>query len=244
MPTRTDHRSGAHPTGWSPALRSLYVFGVVAGAGLAGAHGLSLLRGCGPGDLPDVLLGLLLGIFAADLISGFVHWACDSWGDEETPWVGPTLIRSFREHHLHPGGIQDHDWVEVNGEAASAAAVAFVALTPLVVGEPRWLPLGSWAFAWSMIFFAGLANQLHQWAHRRDTPGWIGALQRRGFVLSRRDHARHHSGSHDRAYCISTGWFNGLLDAVGFWRGLEVWVERSTGVRPRAGARKTEQEVL
>jgi len=41
----------------------------------------------------------LAGWLAADLLSGMVHWALDSFGSVRTPLVGPALIRPFREHH-------------------------------------------------------------------------------------------------------------------------------------------------
>jgi hypothetical protein len=33
-------------------------------------------------------------------------------------------------------------------------------------------------------------------------------------VLPPAHHARHHRGGHDRAYCIATGWSNGVLDRL------------------------------
>jgi cation diffusion facilitator CzcD-associated flavoprotein CzcO len=43
--------------------------------------------------------------------------------------VGSTLIHNFREHHRRPQGMLEHDWVDVNGEAATAAAVIFILAT-------------------------------------------------------------------------------------------------------------------
>ena len=46
-----------------------------------------------------------------------------TWGDDHTRWIGPSLIRSFREHHRDPRAMLGHDWIEVNREPAIAASV-------------------------------------------------------------------------------------------------------------------------
>jgi plasmanylethanolamine desaturase len=162
-----------------------------------------------------------------------VHWGCDTWGDERTPWIGPGLIHSFREHHDAPRAMVDHDWIEVNAEPALAASAAFAVLAhPAAQG---WLGERAFvaAFAWSLIAAASLANQLHQWSHAPAPPRAVRALQRAGLVLPPARHARHHRPPHTTDYCITGGWLNPLLDALGFWRGLERAVTRVTGASPR-----------
>jgi ubiquitin-conjugating enzyme E2 variant len=58
-----------------------------------------------------VVLGFILAQFIVDFVSGMLHWACDTWGHFETPIVGPTLIRSFRMHHVDPQDITRHGFV-------------------------------------------------------------------------------------------------------------------------------------
>ena len=187
-----------------------------------------------------LVLGLLAGIAAADLVTGAVHWACDTWGSEKTPWLGQYLIRSFREHHTRPTAMLEHDWVDVNGGAAVGAfagLATFLWLFPESSAYPRA------AFAFGAAFFVALAvvsamaNQLHYWAHAKTAPAAIRRLQRAGFVLSRREHAGHHRAPHAHGYCISTGWLNRPLDAIGFWRGLEKMVTVIFGAQPREGDR-------
>jgi len=177
---------------------------------------------------------VLAGAFVADFATGLVHWVCDTWGDPRTPWVGPGLIASFREHHDDPSAMLDHDWIEVNGEVAIAACAAFALMT-LPISD-AWLSESAFtaAFVWAGISCGALANQLHQWAHVSRPPRAVRRLQRAGLILSRKRHGVHHRAPNTRAYCISTGWSNPLLDAVGFWRALECGVTRLTGAEPRA----------
>ncbi len=216
--------------GW---LRRFYAASIVVVAPLALLHLIELSASVDATTLLPVLLGLLLGLLWADVVTGVVHWACDSWGDEQTPWLGSALIRAFREHHREPREILEHDWIEVNGEVAAAALVAlgllsvapihrFVAAAPLL-----------YALMLGLIIGVGCANQLHQWAHAIHPPAIVRALQVLGLVLTPQRHDRHHRASHARAYCISTGWSNTALDALGFWRGLEAIVSRLTGAKPR-----------
>ena len=169
-----------------------------------------------------------------------MHWACDTWGSDRTRFVGPALIRSFREHHVDPNAMLRHDWVFVNREPGVAAAVGLA----FFVSPAGQSILAGHAFAHgflcSFIGLAGVANQLHAWAHSARPPVIVRWLQARRLILSPAAHARHHRAPHDRAYCISSGWLNAPLDSVGFWRGLERAVGRMTGAEPRATAEPDE----
>lgn len=206
---------------------------ILFGASLASLHLVWLILAASDGGWAAFVPGLLVGILAADLLTGLIHWACDTWGDERTPWLGPHLIRSFREHHRAPRAMLEHDWVEVNREAATAATVAFVLLTFQAPREMLEGHVFAYAFLWALISFSALANQLHWWAHCRRPARLVRALQRSGLILSNSRHARHHRAPHNRAYCISTGWLNPALDAVRFWRALERAISFMTGVQPR-----------
>ena len=204
---------------------------------LGAAQVCALLASLDAHDVLPALLGALAGAVAADAASGLVHWACDTWGDERTPIVGERLIRGFREHHRDPRAMLAHHWVEVNRESAVAAgAVLLLLWLPPVqhalAGQPA-----LHAFALTFIAYGAAANQLHYWAHLDAPPGAVRWLQRRGAILSPARHARHHRAPWTRAYCISTGWLNPLLDAAGAWRALERAVTRITGASPRAVSR-------
>jgi ubiquitin-conjugating enzyme E2 variant len=202
------------------------------------SHAASWLACVDVQDVAPALCGALLGALAADGLTGLVHWACDTWGDERTRWLGPGLIRSFREHHRDPRAMLAHDWIEVNREPATAATAALLLL---------WLPPAqrvldghalAYGFVCWLVAYGAAANQLHAWAHAPAPPRAVRLLQRGGWILSPARHAVHHRAPRTTAYCISTGWLNPLLDASGFWRGLERAVGRLTGAEPRRGGRR------
>jgi hypothetical protein len=214
--TRTG-KSG-RSTGGRP-LRFLLGAAILAFVPLSCVELVRGLRQLAPAVWPGAAAGAALGILAVDAITGVIHWACDTWGSPRTPWLGPGLIRSFREHHRDPTAICRHDWIEVNREPALAAGLGFVllGLLPGWAGEHPALH----AFAWTLLSFGAIANQVHRWAHEARRPAAVRWLQRSGLVLSPARHARHHRVPHAAAYCIANGWLNGPLDALGFWRALE-----------------------
>lgn len=185
--------------------------------------GSSVARFATDGWWLAVLIALPVGVAAIDLLTGIVHWGCDRFGDAETPLVGPLLIRAFREHHVNPGKMVEHDWIETNGEPCFLSAVALAVLAVLAPGVQS----GLWATAvtvvWTMATVGAWANQIHKWAHRPDPPRLARFLQRAGLALRPDEHACHHRAPHDSGYCISTGWMNPLLDRLGLWS----WLERS-----------------
>lgn len=186
-------------------------------------------------------VGAALGLVAIDGVTGIVHWACDTWGDPDTPVVGRLLIEGFREHHRLPQRMLEHDWLVVNREPALGATALLAALAlpgPTRVLEDRPLLAG---FAAAFLFVGAFSNQLHRWAHSPAPPRWVRGLQRAGLVLSPGRHARHHRPPRTAGYCIATGWLNPPLDGLGFWRAAEGAVSALTGARPR-GAGPTQRE--
>ncbi|MCH8133493.1 MAG: hypothetical protein IIA30_13150 [Myxococcales bacterium] len=224
-------RSGKNVAQSGHRVRALYLAAIIAASALGILHLSQLIDLIAPTSWIALLAGLWVGALAADLVTGLVHWGCDTWGDEETPWIGSSLIRWFRAHHREPQAMLEHDWIEVNGAPALAASAAFLVL-PCLGSQSAF----GYAVAWSLIGAGALANQFHQWAHMDSPPLLIRKLQRSGLILSRVRHARHHA-LHTGGYCISTGWLNGLLDATGFWRVLEKSIAFVTGAEPRADAR-------
>ncbi len=163
------------------------------------------------------------GLCLADVISGVVHWAADSYGHARLPIFGG-FVRTFREHHEDQLDITRHDAIETNGDVFIFSSPVHFALmfwvrSPLVLALIFGVFLGSYC-----------NSQIHKWAHTAEPPSWVRALQRFRLFLSPEHHCRHHSGRHESNYCITTGWMNGLLDATRFFRGAE-FVLAKIGIR-------------
>ncbi|HZI79760.1 MAG TPA: fatty acid desaturase family protein [Vicinamibacterales bacterium] len=184
-------------------------------------------------------VAVFAGFVAADFASGLVHWAADTWGRDNCPVIGPRLLVPFRVHHVNPEDFLRRRFVDTNGEVAAitVAVLAVVALVPL---DRPWSGPAA-VFGLAFCGLGSMTNQIHQWSHMPSPPAIVRLLQASGVLLSRRDHAAHHARPHDRHYCITTGWCNRPLDAVGFFRRLECAVTGLTGVAPRHDDRRYER---
>ena len=164
----------------------------------------------------------LPALLAADFAAGLLHWLADTFFTPDSPWVGPSVIRAFREHHVDPGAIARKGRVEVSGQNCFACLPLLALAAAAGVGGVTFV----------LAFTAAIAatNLFHQWAHADlgsgGVPAGVRALQRSGWILGAEHHALHHSGAHDCAYCVTTGWLNPLLDRVDFFGGLERAIRR------------------
>lgn len=171
------------------------------------------------------------GMAAADLASGVVHWAADTWGRESMPILGRRLLHPFRVHHVNPDDLLNRRFLDANGDVAMIALPFLLAMF--------WIPLDETAGRGAVAFLLGLwgvglwTNQVHQWAHMPRPPLPVRLLQDGGIILSRGAHQRHHWAPHTTDYCIATGWCNGLLNRAGFFARLEKAITRATGWKPR-----------
>ncbi|MGB5694083.1 MAG: fatty acid desaturase CarF family protein [Polyangiales bacterium] len=223
----------ARSAGISPRSRFLQLRrAVLAGSILATATltlfvASSLVRFATEGWWAAILLALPLGVATIDLVTGIVHWACDRFGDANTPVVGPLLIRAFREHHVDPSGMVDHDWIETNGEPCVLTAPTLAVLALLAPSVQSGLGAAALTLVWTMATVGAWANQVHKWAHMPEAPRMARILQRVGLALRPSEHACHHRNPHDSGYCISTGWMNPLLDRLGLWARLERLLRRT-----------------
>ena len=187
---------------------------------------------------PDVLespwlalSAFMAGFVGADFVSGFVHWAADTWGTPEWPLVGKALIRPFREHHVDQTEITRHDFIETNGNNC------FVSIFPTV--GAALIPMRGTVstFACELMFALSFAvfgtNQFHKWAHMTTPPRMVAFLQRLNLLLPADHHALHHSAPYAKYYCITVGWMNEVLFRVRFFQVLERLITATTGMLPR-----------
>jgi hypothetical protein len=176
------------------------------------------------------------GYLLADLVSGLVHWFCDTFFQVTTPVIGQAFIRPFREHHDDPLSITRHDFLEVNGNNC-------LALLPLLAGvllvsgsaSPSLAGMFGQTLALTFALATFATNQFHKWAHQEQPSALVRRLQASGLILSPEHHARHHSRPYRQAYCITVGWLDPLLDRHRLFERIEAAV-RSYARDPHDGA--------
>ena len=214
---------------------------IVAAVLLLGVCGVRIAGGV---DLIQwwVLPVLVSGIAAADFGSGLVHWFADTWGRDDLPVIGRRLLVPFRLHHVNPDDLIDRPFVDCNGD------VAFVTL-PVLLGSlavPLEAPWGGPAavFLFALSGIGVMTNQIHQWAHMPTPPRLVRLLQRGSLFLGYAAHAEHHECPYDANYCITTGWCNRPLEAIGFFKRLEAAITYLTGAQPRQDDRRYEAAKL
>lgn len=174
---------------------------------------------------------LVLGMAAADFLSGLVHWAADTWGRDDTPIVGPRLLVPFRVHHVNPDDFLERPFLDTNGEVAFLSIPVLIAAL-FISHDTVWES----ALAVARLGFCAvgmMTNQIHQWAHMATAPQPVRLLQECGLILGHDAHQRHHGRPYDASYCIATGWCNRALDRIQLFKRLERIIAWCSGAEPR-----------
>lgn len=174
-------------------------------------------------------------VLLADFVSGVAHWGFDTWGEPTTPVFG-AFIRSFREHHVDQAAITRHDFIETNGDSCLATLILLVPLAFTNVARGEGIAASPHARLAAVAFGLAIAftNQFHKASHERKPTALQRLLIDWRIVLTPQMHRLHHSGDFSTNYCITTGWMNPFLDAIGFWRKAEWIITALTGAIPRA----------
>lgn len=105
---------------------------------------------------PWALVAIFAGVYAADLVSGLLHWAFDTWFDEDIAFLRRMTLQ-VREHHVYPNRIFR---ISVLHDAGTLSWIALILTGPLVLGviaaggAGRPPAMRSWrgpssAFSWS-----------------------------------------------------------------------------------------------
>lgn len=217
--------------GYSPAFRVFEILSILTFFALMGWNAWRLLPYV-PSDFWLLISASLAGWVAADFISGFVHWLADTWGTFETPLVGKTFLRAFREHHVDPEAIAHHDFIELNG---ANCFVTLLVLVPVLFADPLngALPLFGITFVLSLSLWTFFTNMIHAATHRPKNPAVVEWLMKAHLIMGREHHQIHHTPPFAKYYCITTGWLNPILTGVSFFRVLEKLVTWTTGMLPR-----------
>ena len=140
------------------------------------------------------LLAIPLSLVLGDLVSGLVHWTADTYFSEETPIIGPSLVKPFRLHHLYPRDICTHDLVTTVGNVCIIAVPVLAVSISLLwfYEDSSWLAFIILCIA-LMSLATVLTNQFHKWAHQESPSRFVRLLQRTRLVLGP---AHHQTPSH------------------------------------------------
>lgn len=191
---------------WIAALEALAVTAFFA---LLAALAVRMVLGTsGWAEAPVLLAAAFIGYALADAASGLTHWFCDSFFKEDTPCIGRVLILPFREHHRDPAAMTRHGFLELTGNSCLGIAPILV----VAVCQP-WTPmLDATIVAFAFALFA--TNLFHKWAHSETVPRWVRLLQNSHLILNPARHLVHHTPPNKRAYCVTSGWMNVVLDRI------------------------------
>jgi ubiquitin-conjugating enzyme E2 variant len=177
-------------------------------------------------------LAIPLGLLASDLVTGILHWIPDTYGSENTPVLGPSVVKPFRLHHLYPRDICTHKLVETLGNSCIIAVPALSLTLYLIWIMPESLWLAPAVICLCILAIGTvLTNQFHKWAHQERPSAIVRWLQRARLVLGPAHHERHHTEPFNKHYCITNGWLNPVLNRVGFFRKIEAGL-RLFGIEP------------
>uniref|UniRef100_A0A0N5CE49 TMEM189_B_dmain domain-containing protein n=1 Tax=Strongyloides papillosus TaxID=174720 RepID=A0A0N5CE49_STREA len=221
---------------YSKEKRLQEILSLILGLSLIVLNGFFLIRSINQISFSSLIVNAILGIFVADMASGLVHWAADTWGTVDSAF-GKAFIRSFREHHVDPTAITRHDFIECNGDnfLIIIPVMAFVTYQHLFYDDDYLQEClsGQW-FYFLLCIYVSMTNQIHKWSHTwKDINPIVKKLQSWHIILPRQHHKIHHIAPHACNYCITTGWLNYPLDKIQFWRGAEWIVTKLTGLQPR-----------
>lgn len=165
-------------------------------------------------------------ILLADFVAGLVHWLEDAYGSEDTPLVGPLLIKPNIVHHHHPRFFTKLSWWQSSWDLLLVGAA--------ILGGAAWLDTLTWQVGLFVIISVN-ANQVHKWSHmtRAEVGPVVAFLQDVRVLQTPRHHALHHTDPKNTYYCPVTNLVNPLLEACDFWGRLEAVIHRLTGVGHR-----------
>ncbi|MCA1573301.1 MAG: fatty acid desaturase family protein [Acidobacteria bacterium] len=181
-------------------------------------------------------LAIPLAFVLGDFVGGLVHWAADTYFSEDTPVVGPALVKPFRQHHIFPRDICTHTLVSIVGNVC-ILAVPVLALCLFLLWVSQHGLLAFAILGTSLMAAATVAtNVFHKWAHQERPSAGVRWLQRLRLVLEPRHHQLHHTEPFERHYCITNGWLNPLLNKIRFFRKLEA-ILRFLGIETNASKR-------
>uniref|UniRef100_A0AAF5I0C9 TMEM189_B_dmain domain-containing protein n=1 Tax=Strongyloides stercoralis TaxID=6248 RepID=A0AAF5I0C9_STRER len=221
---------------YSKEKRLQEIISLTLGLTLLIINGFFLICTINQVSIISLISSAIIGILVADMASGIIHWAADTWGTVDSTF-GKAFIRSFREHHVDPTAITRHDFIECNGDnfLVIIPVMAYITYQHLFYNDEYLKKCLSNQWFWFLLcIYGAMTNQIHKWSHTwKDLNPIVKKLQSWHIILPRQHHKIHHIAPHACSYCITTGWLNYPLDKIHFWRGAEWIITKITGLQPR-----------
>lgn len=165
---------------------------------------------------------IVIGYFAADFITGFIHWIEDKYTKFCTEYTFLSTISKNNElHHTNPEAILIGTFYD-NIKNALIASIFLFLLMCVTMGD-----IMKRNFVGYSTFFilATCANNIHRYAHetRANIPKAILFLQNAGILSSGAEHKIHHEKGESR-YCLIGDYTNKIVDYIHLWSTLEIIV--------------------
>ena len=201
-------------------IRWIECCGIALFAVLVGRSYAYLLKGYSWQSAGAALLAMPIGFYLADLLTGVIHWICDSFGNSQTPVWGPMLVGPFRRHHQNPLEITQISLAENLGASSIAGVIALIA-APVTQSDTTKLASLFANHLWlTVVVFAVISNLFHRWSHMpiHKKPAWLHLLQKLRLVLPSKEHLAHHAKPYRINYCILSGWANPLTNRIPWYR--------------------------
>ena len=164
-----------------------------------------------------ILIELFITVLLIDFASGLIHWAEDTYWTVKTPIIGNWLIKPNILHHTKSSEFVKKSWFQSSWDLLLAGIAVLLMC--------KYFGYLSWHLYLFVLIMIN-ANQIHKWAHMNPKiiPVFIKFLQQLRIIQTSKHHANHHRGEQNTHYCLITELMNPLLDNLGFWRKLELFL--------------------
>lgn len=176
-----------------------------------------------------ITVGSYVGVFflclwAADFLTGIIHWAEDTYCKNGYPIIGALICEPNRLHHEDPNlMVRTGNFISRNWIQWFACGTVYGLLWLVGLGQ---LPV------LLTLLLASFGNEVHYWNHTTKL-GWLPTfIKTTGLVQSQKQHALHHKPPHMKYYCTLTSFLNPILELIRFWRGAEWFLEKGFNLVP------------
>lgn len=177
-----------------------------------------------------ILIQIISGFIAADLLSGLFHWFEDTYLDYciNIPILSD-ISKDNELHHYFPRSILAYSYLE---QISVTLPLTIAVVVIVYICFPKWA-VKHYAFMISLFIFGSVSNLIHRFSHMRacEIPFPLNVIQYTGILCSHDHHSMHHTLINEK-YCVISEYSNHILDNIGFWRGLEMLIYLVSGIHP------------